>query len=53
MQTTLKEFESVWPRIRSEILQHGTKYNLPQDALDWFEKVGVETFSTISTGVFS
>lgn len=39
MPTTLKEFESVWPRIRADLEEHCKQYKLPQQSLDWFSKV--------------
>jgi farnesyl diphosphate synthase len=39
MPTTLKEFESVWPRIRADLQDHCKQYKLPQQSLDWFTKV--------------
>lgn len=39
MKTTLKEFESVWPRIAADIAGHAKSYNLPQQPLDWFRQV--------------
>lgn len=42
MATTTKraDFEAVWPGLAQDILAHAKKYNLPQNALEWFEKVG-------------
>lgn len=39
MPTTLKEFESVWPRIVADLQEHAKQYKLPQQSLDWFTKV--------------
>ena len=39
MSTTLKEFESVWPRIVADLQDHCKQYKLPQQPLDWFTKV--------------
>ncbi|KAF2467830.1 terpenoid synthase [Lindgomyces ingoldianus] len=38
MPTTLKEFESVWPRITVDLESHCKQYKLPQQSLDWFVK---------------
>ncbi|KAF1363490.1 terpenoid synthase [Lizonia empirigonia] len=38
MPTTLKEFESVWPRIVADLQDHCKAYKLPQQSLDWFTK---------------
>ena len=44
MPTTLKEFESVWPRLVEDLADHCTQYKMPQQPLDWFVEVsGVET----------
>ncbi|KAF2685247.1 terpenoid synthase [Lentithecium fluviatile CBS 122367] len=34
--TTLKEFESVWPRIMGDLGAHCRQYKLPKQSLDWF-----------------
>lgn len=41
MASTTKraDFEAVWPSLAQDILAHAKKYNLPQNALEWFEKV--------------
>lgn len=41
MPTTLKEFESVWPRIVADLQDHCRQYKLPQQSLDWFTKVPI------------
>ncbi|CAA9962829.1 hypothetical protein CFE70_006255 [Pyrenophora teres f. teres 0-1] len=38
MATTLKDFESVWPRIVADLQDHCKGYKLPQNCLDWFTK---------------
>jgi len=39
-QTTKRaDFEAVFPKLAEEILGHAKKYNLPDNALAWFEKV--------------
>lgn len=38
MPTTLKDFESVWPRIVEDITSHAKQYRLPEQPLDWFAK---------------
>lgn len=43
MPTTLKEFESVWPRIVADLQDHCKGYNLPKQSLDWFTKVSLRT----------
>lgn len=39
MPTTLKDFESVWPRIVADLESHAKSYKLPQQPLDWFVQV--------------
>ena len=38
--TTLKEFESVFPKLVEDILDDARKYNLPQAFVEWFKAVG-------------
>lgn len=37
--TTLKEFESVFPKLVEDLLDHAKKYNAPEQALKWFKAV--------------
>ncbi|KJZ75022.1 Farnesyl pyrophosphate synthase [Hirsutella minnesotensis 3608] len=37
-KTTLKEFESVFPKLAQDLLDHASSYKTPQTALDWFKK---------------
>ena len=39
MPTTLKEFETVFPTLVKDLKEHCEKYKLPDQALNWFEKV--------------
>lgn len=39
MPTTLKDFESVFPRLVEDLTEHCKKYNLPENALQWYTKV--------------
>lgn len=39
MPATLKEFETVFPKLVEDLKAHCNKYNLPTQSLDWFEKV--------------
>jgi hypothetical protein len=39
--TTLKEFESVWPRIVGDLEKHSKQYKLPKQSLDWFVQVHI------------
>ncbi|KAL2255893.1 hypothetical protein VTK26DRAFT_2526 [Humicola hyalothermophila] len=36
--TNLKEFESVFPKLKEVLLEHAKSYNLPTQALDWYSK---------------
>ncbi|KAF2094352.1 ERG20 farnesyl diphosphate synthase [Rhizodiscina lignyota] len=38
MPTTLKEFETVFPNLVNDVLDHCRQYGLPTNALEWFEK---------------
>lgn len=39
--TTLKEFESVFPKLVEDLLAHAQKYNLPQQGQDWLKAVSI------------
>jgi len=39
MPTTLKEFETVFPKLVEDLKAHCEHYKLPTQALEWFEKV--------------
>lgn len=38
-KTTLKEFESIFPKLEEVLLEHAKSYNLPQAELDWYKQV--------------
>ena len=38
MPTTLKQFESVFPKLVADLKQHAEQYKLPTQALKWFEE---------------
>ncbi|KAI1661249.1 terpenoid synthase [Daldinia decipiens] len=38
-RTTLKEFESVFPKLEEDILAWAKQYNLPQQQQDWYKKM--------------
>lgn len=42
MATTTKraDFEAIFPSLAQDIVSHAKKYNLPANAVEWFEKVG-------------
>ncbi|KFH47647.1 Farnesyl pyrophosphate synthase-like protein [Hapsidospora chrysogenum ATCC 11550] len=37
-KTTLKEFESVYPKLEETLLDHARSYKLPQAELEWYKK---------------
>ncbi|KAL7903420.1 terpenoid synthase [Trichoderma sp. SZMC 28014] len=37
-KTTLKEFESVWPKLEEALLDHARSYKLPAAELTWFKR---------------
>jgi len=39
MPTTLKDFESVFPRLVEDLSQQCQQYGLPKNALEWYQKV--------------
>ena len=39
-KTTLKEFESVFPKLEETLLAHAKKYNLPDEFVQWYKTVG-------------
>ncbi|CAJ2507244.1 Uu.00g084300.m01.CDS01 [Anthostomella pinea] len=36
-QTTIKEFEAVFPKLQDDVLSWAKQYNLPQQQLDWYK----------------
>ena len=38
--TKRADFEAVFPSLAQDILAHAKRYNLPDNALKWLEKVG-------------
>ena len=38
-QTTIQEFESVFPKLEEVLLEHAKKYNLPEKELAWYKQV--------------
>lgn len=42
-KTTLKEFESVFPKLEEDLLAWVKQYNLPQEQQDWYKKVRIST----------
>ena len=44
-KTTLKEFESVYPKLEEALLEHAKSYKLPQAELDWYKKVNPAIFT--------
>lgn len=39
MPTSLKDFETVFPKLVQDLNEHCQQYTLPEQALKWFEKV--------------
>lgn len=39
--TTLKEFESVFPKLVEDVLDAAKKYGAPENALDWYKAVSL------------
>jgi farnesyl diphosphate synthase len=37
--TTLKEFESVFPKLVEDILDHAKQYKLPEEFVSWYKAV--------------
>ncbi|KAK3308595.1 farnesyl pyrophosphate synthetase [Chaetomium strumarium] len=37
-KTTLKEFESVFPKLEEALLEHAKTYKIPEEALQWYKK---------------
>ncbi|KPM36356.1 Farnesyl pyrophosphate synthase [Neonectria ditissima] len=37
-KTTLKEFESVYPKLEEALLDHARSYKLPKEQLEWYKK---------------
>jgi hypothetical protein len=42
--TTLKEFESVFPKLVEDILGHAKSYNLPEEFVKWYKDVNILSF---------
>ena len=40
--TTLKEFESVFPKLVEDLLDHAKSYKLPEEFVDWYKAVGMD-----------
>lgn len=42
-KTTLKEFESVFPKLEEDLLAWVKQYSLPQEQQEWYKKVRIYT----------
>ena len=42
--TTLKEFESVFPKLAEDVLDHAKSYNLPEEFVKWYKDVNILSF---------
>jgi farnesyl diphosphate synthase len=51
-QTTLKEFESVWPKLEEAILDKARAVSLPERELEWFQKVSAATVLQLYSPAF-
>jgi farnesyl diphosphate synthase len=40
--TTLKEFESVFPKLVEDLLDHAKSYKLPEEFVNWYKAVGMD-----------
>lgn len=38
-KTTLQEFEAVWPKLQESLLAEARGFKLPQNELEWYQKV--------------
>ncbi len=43
--TTLKEFESVFPKLVEDLLDHAKSYKLPEEFVNWYKAVGTNSLS--------
>lgn len=39
MPTTLKEFESVFPKLVEDLTEHAKEHGIPSNALKWYQDV--------------
>lgn len=42
-KTVRKSFQEVFPSLVEDLLGEAKKFNLPDNALQWFERVGCDT----------
>jgi hypothetical protein len=47
--TTLKEFESVFPKLVEDLLDHAKQYKLPEEFVKWYK--AVSPYATLPTAV--
>lgn len=40
-KTTLKEFESVFPKLEEALVEHAKSFKLPEKELAWYKAVGL------------
>lgn len=38
-RTTLQEFESIFPKLEADLVEHAQKYKLPKEELEWYKAV--------------
>lgn len=46
--TTLKEFESVFPKLEEALLEYAEAYKLPEQMLSWYKKVRADQPTLLS-----
>ena len=49
MPTTLKEFESVFPKLVDDLSEHAKEHGIPSNALKWYQDVRSLLFSYPTT----
>lgn len=42
-QTTIQEFEAVFPKLEAALLEHTASYKLPKKETDWYKLVCLQT----------
>lgn len=47
-KTTLKEFESIYPKLEEALLDHARSYKLPATELAWLKKVHLLSIMRLS-----
>jgi hypothetical protein len=50
--TTLKKFESIFPKLVEDILDHAKQYKLPEEFVSWYKAVSISEISFIAMADF-